>query len=176
MAKYQDNPGAEFVRKILDYDPQSGVFRWKHREDRAMRWNSRWAGKIAGYPIKGHIRIQIDGKPGHYAARLAWLYVYGEWPEEQIDHRDTVRSHNWIGNLRKATNAQNMQNRTGPQRNNSSGFLGVTAHGNTGKWRARIQSNGIQYEVGIFETPEAAAKARDAAARAIHGEFARTNS
>lgn len=44
------------------------------------------------------------------AHRLAWLYVHGEWPQREIDHKDNVRHHNWIGNLRDVSHSVNMQN------------------------------------------------------------------
>jgi len=176
LAKYQTDLTAKMVREILDYDPKTGIFRWKIRKDRSKRWNTRYAGTVAGYPIKGHIRIQLFGKPGYYAHRLAWLLCYGEWPEEQIDHKDNDRGHNAIGNLRKATNGQNMQNRAGPQKNGTSGYLGVFFSKQAGKWQAQLVVNGVRHYFGRYNTAAEAAVARDAGARKLHGDFAKTNS
>lgn len=65
------------------------------------------AGEIAGsFDKYGYITIGIDGK--YYKAhRLAWFYVHGLWPKEQIDHINLIKDDNRINNLRCATNSQN---------------------------------------------------------------------
>ncbi|MEK9720323.1 MAG: HNH endonuclease, partial [Quisquiliibacterium sp.] len=66
---------------ILDYDFETGIFRWK----KTMR-ASAWAGDVAGdVKPNGYIRIYFDGR-GYYAHRLAWFYFYGTWPKGDIDH------------------------------------------------------------------------------------------
>jgi hypothetical protein len=172
MPNYQRDLSADFVREILDYDPKTGIFRWKYRLDREANWNSRWVGKTAGYPIKGHIRIQIAGKPGYYAGPLAWLYMTGEWPPDQVDHRDLDRGNNRWTNLRLADNSQNNCNREA-QANSRSGIRGVQIHG--GRWRARITARGRTYELGYFVTVQEAVAAYAVAAKELHGEFARAH-
>lgn len=78
------------VRALLDYCPETGVFRWRERagsEHEVICWNPKWAGKIAGYIDKrGYRRIKINAT--YYAAhRLAWIYVTGEWPTLDLDHK-----------------------------------------------------------------------------------------
>ena len=66
---------ADFVRSILDYDPKTGVLLWKHRPKALRRWNSRHAGKIAGYRQNGYLVIQV-GKGNNYRAHhLAWVHL-----------------------------------------------------------------------------------------------------
>lgn len=174
MKKVRKNLTAKFVRSILAYDSKTGIFRWRYRKDRHVNWNSRWVGKVAGSEIKGHITIQVKGRgTSYYAQRLAWLHHYGHWPRHEIDHRDGVRSHNWIKNLREADDSQNACNKA-MQSNNTSGFVGVTFHPATGKWRAAINVREKKYSLGLHKTPELAAKARNKAALALHGEFAKT--
>lgn len=172
-AMYRRHLTAEFVRSILDYNPETGIFRWKHRADRAKNWNTRWAGKVAGHQFEGYIVIQLDRPNGAFqAARIAWLYVHGEWPPDQVDHINLVRDDNRIANLRAANNLQNNSNR-GPQRNNkSSGLRGVHFHTQTGKWRAKINVDSKTHSLGLHHTPEEAAAARDAAAKRLLGEYA----
>ena len=88
------------------------------------------------------------------------------------DHRNGNGLDNQRHNLRPATNAQNVMNK-GARPDNTSGFKGVTreAHG----WRAVIKANGARRHLGYFSTPELAARAYDAAAVEMHGEFARFN-
>ena len=166
---------ADHVRSILDYDPLTGIFRWKVRSDVASkwadRWNRRYAGSIAGGPrTGGDILIRIFKR--HYAAhRLAWLYMTRDWPTNDIDHKNTIKSDNRFENLRPATDTQNNCN-VGPRRHNTSGYKGVTKHKN--KWVAQICYRGNHIYLGIFTTREEAAAAYREAARQLHGEFARS--
>lgn len=158
---------AELVRELLEYSPETGSFQWKERPARSS-WNATWPGKTAGsLDSKGYLRFQVAGQM-HKAHRLAWLYVHGKWPAGEIDHIDGNRSNNAIANLRVATPRQNQQNKTAKV--NASGFRGVSKRGR--KWRALVTINGRRTHVGIFDTPEAASAAYEAAAAEHYGEFA----
>ncbi len=181
---------AEQVRALLDYDPETGVFRWRPRpasmftsgqktaEHAANIWNSRYAGKIAGgVSCEGRSTpywcIDINRRH-YYAHRLAWLYVHGEWPPEQVDHIDSDGLNNRIANLRLATRSENCRNSRTP-RTNTSGLKGVSASGcANGRWRARIKISGREHHLGTFDTPEEAHAAYAAAAREHFGEFGRS--
>jgi hypothetical protein len=105
--------GAEYLRSILDYDPDEGVFRWRHRswdDIQSYGWNTRCAGKVAGcISWTGYRVININGVQ-YTAAKLAWLHHFGEWPQYKLRcincKRDDVR----ISNLETAP-------RTGWRRN-----------------------------------------------------------
>src|SRR5574337_1093125 len=91
----------EKLKELLEYNPVSGDFYWK-----VNRGNAR-AGDKAG-TIKvvkdawSCISIMVSGK--HYLAhRLAWFYIYGEWPDTDIDHKDGNSLNNAFLNLRLAT-------------------------------------------------------------------------
>lgn len=75
-------------------------------------------------------------------------------------------------NLRRSTQSQNNQNRR-IQRNNSSGYKGVSWHQGRRRWEAIIQANGKRKDLGGFPTPELAYEAYCHAAIQLHGEFAR---
>jgi hypothetical protein len=87
---------AEYVRRILDYDPCTGLLRWKRRDDiGSWGWNTRCAGKIAGCIHRNGYRvITIHGRQ-YPAAQLAWLHYYGKWPLSDLmyvnDDRDDAR-------------------------------------------------------------------------------------
>jgi hypothetical protein len=160
----------ERLMELLSYDPKTGVFRW--RASPTNRANIIPAGSIAGHSHKrGYVRILIDGR-SHAAHRLAWLYVYGAYPADQIDHRDGVRRNNAIANLRDASNQQNQWN-VGPKRTSQTGIKGVWPK--AGKYIARIQNGQRQQHLGYFETPEEAREAYTKAAAELHGAFARTS-
>lgn len=89
---------------------------------------------------------------------------------ELVDHRNRDRLDNRRPNLRIADRSQNGMNR-GAQRNNTSGFKGVSLH-RTGKWRAYITADGKTRHLGLFATPAEAHRAYSIAAQALHKEFA----
>lgn len=145
---------AQRLRQLLRYDAQTGDFTWLVGTARLQL-----AGRLAGTgDRRKYNRIGVDGRqyPAH---RLAWLYVHGSWPESFIDHINGVKKDNRIANLREATNAQNMQNMRRPRGDGSSGFLGVTWHGDTSKWQAQIKTGGKNKYLGLFDTAEAAHEA-----------------
>jgi hypothetical protein len=158
---------AERLRDLLDYDPETGAFRWR----KAPR--GRKSGDIAGSVSKvhGYREIGLDERL-HLAHRLAWLYVHGRWPAHHIDHRDSNPTNNAIVNLREATHAENLHNR-GKSCNNSSGFKGVSLDSSRHKWRAEIMKDRKRVFLGRFADKETAAAAYASAAGRLHGEFAR---
>lgn len=158
----QDKLTAERVRELFHYDPETGVFtRRISRQGQHGR-----VGEIAGY-LKpcGYVNIWIGAN--YMAHRLAWLYVYGEWPNGQIDHINRVRNDNRIGNLRVVTHAQNMENRK-VQRNNTSGYTGVYPDRCGRRWTARISSKGKWLYLGSFRSAEEASAAYRKAAAELH--------
>ena len=148
---------AEYLRSILNYDPVSGIFTWKVRTSRRVK-----VGDIAGCPGGGgYLRIKVCSRP-HKAHRLAWLYVYGVWPKDQLDHVNRVRTDNRISNLREVSHKQNHQNRSKPS-NNTSGHPGVVWNKQRSKWQAQIKHNQKSIHLGYFSILEEAIAARKAA-------------
>lgn len=157
----------ERLLELLDYDQGTGIFTWKGRTGRGQHARNK-SGCVAGsVNSKGYTTITVDGGV-HRAHRLAWFFVHGVWPEHQIDHRDTVRHHNWIGNLREATGEQNAQNQRRPHRNNKSGFLGVSWDSGKEKWVPMLHVNGRNKRLGAFKTPEEAHQVYVRAKLALH--------
>lgn len=97
------------------------------------------------------------------AHRLAWLYMTGEWPRQEIDHIDGDRANNKWLNLRDVDHATNMQNRRVAQSNNVGGFLGVSRRAES----IHIAYVGTKY-IGSFRTPEEAHAAYVQRKRAAH--------
>lgn len=146
----------ERLRELLDYSSETGLFTWKVDRRRAR------AGAVAGrrHP-NGYTYITVDYQ--HYRAhRLAWLWVFGVWPNGDIDHINRERSDNRISNLRSVTKSENQQNRS-INSNNKSGFMGVSWHGKSLRWQAHIRTNGKSRNLGTYLTPEAASAAYIAA-------------
>lgn len=151
---------AERVRGLLHYEPPTGELTW-----RVSRGGTARAGRVAGriMPTTGYRQISIDDRR-YLAHRLAWLYVYGVWPPDEIDHINGVKDDNRLSNLRLATHKQNKRN-TKRQKNNTSGVTGVRYHKRRKKWVAEIRVNGKNIHLGYFDTLEEAMAARLAALR-----------
>jgi len=162
MAKSDLN--SERVRELLDYNAETGVFRWRNKGRKHA------AGAIAGSadPSHGYIRIVVDGELC-YAHRLAWLYMFGEWPRNSIDHMNGDNSDNSFGNLRDVTQATNAQNiRSAMASNRTTGMLGASLRKDTGRYTARMRVPGKYLALGCFDTPEQAHEAYVEAKRRLH--------
>jgi hypothetical protein len=156
------------LRELLNYDPESGVFRWLVPRGRGVK-----AGDITGThkSTAGHIQINVDGRR-YQAHRLAWLYMTGSWPAYQIDHADCDKINNKWSNLREASRSENGANR-GVLANNKCGLKGASWDNKSGKWRATITVSGRWTMLGYFDTAAEAHAAYVAKATELFGEFAR---
>lgn len=165
-------PKQSFVREWLDYDPITGIFRWRKQPGCARRV----VGCVAGTKRNGTYVLIRLGEYGQLAAhRLAWIYVHGiEIGGSEIDHIDGNPSNNAISNLRLATSSQQKQNRR-VQSNNRSGLKGAFYHAchKGKKWRSQIKVGDTLIFLGYFHTPEEAHEAYADAALQYFGEFAR---
>lgn len=145
--------------KLLDYDPETGVFKQK-----IFWWKRKPGDIVGGRTPQGYWYVGVGGKqyPAH---RLAWFYVYGNWPIADIDHINRNRLDNRIANLREATRAENLRN-TEIRNSNQSGVKGVSLRSlRNGRrpnkaWVASIMVNGKRKHLGHFFTVAEAAKAR----------------
>ena len=133
----------EYLKFILNYNEITGIFTWENRPSNRIQLK-----QIAGCEQKiGYITIQINKK--HYKAhRLAWLYVYGEWPKNQIDHINGIRNDNRIENLRDVSVRENSSNGV-EHRNNK--LIGAYITKDK-KWKSQIQINKKLIYLGIYNT------------------------
>lgn len=113
------------------------------------------------------MQISLDGRL-YLSHRLAWLYAFGEWPPDQIDHVNGVREDNRLCNLRKASNAENMQNQRRAKPGNKSGLLGARFNRRDGRWRSDITTSGKRVFLGQFDTAQEAHRAYLAAKAEAH--------
>lgn len=160
------------LREIFICDPEQGTLVWRERP--GVVGNRRVAGKPAGALNTAGYRVVTVRPQWMYVHRVVWAMAHGEWPTHRIDHVNGDRSDNRLANLREASHAENLSNR-GAQVNSQSGIKGVYRETFTGRWRASIQHEGKTYNLGRYDTPEAAQAAYRAAAERFHGAFARTD-
>ena len=151
------------IHKALSYDAISGVFKW-----RIKRTNNVNIGAIAGTrTIKGYCQITILSRR-YYAHRLAWLYVKGHFPSNQIDHIDGDKFNNKFSNLQEVTNRGNQENLKRAKSNNISGLLGVRKVTNSNKFCAQIIVKGKPLHLGVFDRAKDAHEAYIKNKRKLH--------
>lgn len=154
----------EYLRKLLDYDPNTGILIWKVDRGRNAKRGNR-AGWITP---KGYRKIELKGHNIH-VTNLIWLLMTGGWPELEVDHKNKVRDDNRWENLRLATGSQQKMNNN-IYKNNTSGCAGVAIDRNL--WRARISINGKRITLGRFKDKNDAISAYEKARLEMFGEFA----
>lgn len=156
------NLTAARLRELLSFDELTGIFTW--RESRS----SRRAGDPAGcLDYEGYRVIRVESKTCR-AHRLAWLYVYGKWPDDQIDHINGLRDDNRLANLRDVTRFVNAQNKRTTRAKTASGRQGVTPDKYSDKWVAKLFIDGKVTVLGKFDDIDCAEQAYLAAKRTHH--------
>lgn len=160
------------LSELLDYS-DDGTLLWRVREREwfvsskaQATWNGRYPGTPALHKIGNHgYRCGTICSVGFLAHRVVWAMHNGVWPDE-CDHRDGVRSHNRIENLRDTDKSGNQRN-AGLRADNTSGRVGVYRRADSGRWGACIGvDSGIKH-LGTFETREEAVTARETAERSL---------
>lgn len=142
------------LKELLNYNPDTGIFTWRYSRRGAKKGST--AGSNDGY---GYTSIRVNSKP-YGSHRLAWLYMFGAWPKNQIDHINHDRVDNRIENLREVTRQENGRN-LALNKKNTSGVTGVRRKGN--QWYATIGVNGSKVRLGGFKDKFEAICARKSA-------------
>jgi recombination endonuclease VII/HNH endonuclease len=153
----QSDLKVEFVRDVLAYDPQTGIFTWKKPTSAKVS-----VGSVAGVvATNGRRYIGVLGER-HSAHRLAWFYHYGEWPtvnvRQENGNYDDVR----IANLIQETPTETAL-RGSIRSSNKSGVTGVSWSADKNKWIATITRDYKRVHLGYFSTIDEAKAAYEAA-------------
>lgn len=155
------------IRQLVMYDPFTGIFVWKYRDrkwfktDTAYKsWNTKYAGKTCfnTVDLEGYHIGSVLGKK-LYAHRVAWALINNQWPDNEIDHENGIRSDNRYLNLFDKTHKGNGLNQ-GLKITNTSGVNGVQWHKNRKKWHASIRIGGKLKHIGVYKNIDEAAQAR----------------
>jgi hypothetical protein len=164
---------AETLRSLLSFCAETGEFYWKSESRCGFKKSvlCHSAGDRAGTPRKdGRIVIRVEGKL-YLRYRLAWLYVYGQWPDQELDHINGNSSDDRMENLRDVPRGINQQNlRKAYKNKTSSSLLGVyTNKGRPKKpWRSSLHIDGREKYLGAFATEQEAQEAYLSAKRKHH--------
>lgn len=145
------------LKDLLSYCSSTGLFTWVKSR------GSRIKGDIAGCLFKTsngktYIRIKVKGRK-YMAHRLAFLFVTGSWPEDEMDHVNGDGTDNGWLNIRSVTHSENMLNKRVPHAS-VSGISGVTWNKRVSKWQVAIRKDGRQHYLGVFADVELAALIR----------------
>jgi hypothetical protein len=140
----------ELLKEYLHYDPETGIFTWI--KDRP---SYNCIGKIAGSLKNNYRIIKFCGKD-YLEHRLAWFYVYGEWPKNQVDHINGIKSDNRISNLRDVTNRQNALNK---KRHRGGRLPGTAFKSGYKKYSSEVLVEGKRKLLGYFDTEQEAHEA-----------------
>ena len=148
------------LRKILDYDPDTGQLIWKVTRGSRARIGTI-AGTNVGSANDGRKQMGLNGKR-RMNSSVVWFWHHGVWPPS-LDHRDGDASNNRIKNLRISNQQQNSLNRIA--------------------WRSRDLPKGVyrsgsrfkavykEKHLGSYNTPEEASAAHRGASLYEDGEF-----
>lgn len=153
----------QLLKETLAYDPLTGVFTWIPVRGRGMHKRVGVAGSV--HYLSGYRYITFNGRLV-FAHRLAFLYMTGEWPSDQVDHITGERDNNAWLNLRVVSNSENMQNISRAHGDTLTGELGVTFRRN--RYEARIQVGKRRKHIGTFKNKEDAVQAYRAAKLLAH--------
>ena len=158
------------LRQILHYDAKRGVWRWRVRPAQHVQ-----LGSIAGtLNSKGYRYIVINGKQ-YKSSRLAWFYICGYFPENQVDHRNRNPSDDRWENLREVSPQCNQRNcKLSSQ--NTSGVKGVCWHKRAEKWHAQIAVNSKNKHLGYHDDFTEAVAHRLAAEQCLNWSGCDSNS
>lgn len=154
------------LKEIVIYDPDTGEFTWRVPRKKCS------VGARAGRPnAYGYTRICVDWND-YLAHRLAFLYMTGRFPAVgvDVDHINRIPNDNRWVNLRLASHGDNLAN-TGVQKNNTSGYRGVSWDRSKGKWTAAGYKHGKSVFLGRYADLEEAASVAEAWRKEHHGEF-----
>lgn len=158
------------LKCLMHYDPDTGIFTSKIKRGKVT------VGKKVGTlnPLNGYLKCCVNRKQ-YQMHRLAWLYVYGKFPDKEIDHINGIKTDNRISNLRDVTPSENQHNKWKAQSNNKSGLLGAFYVKREGRYMSYISCNKKRHYLGLFDTDQKAHEAYMEAKIKLHTSANRHN-
>ncbi len=157
------------VRRLFDYNPETGDL------VRKITVSSKGKkGQVAGsIGPQGYILIKIN-QVSYRVHRIIWLWLYGVFPKNEMDHINHNRADNRRINIREATHLINSRNLSMSKRN-TSGTTGVHWCKGDKRWGALISVSCKRIFLGHYKKIDDAIQARGIAEKKYgfhknHGE------
>ncbi len=172
--KFMNELTQEYLKSILNYDPETGIFKWNKKHCEHLKkcncnaFNAQHYNKVAGSINKnGYLEIRINKKhiPLH---KIATIIMKGYSYKKETDHINGIKTDNRLINLREANKSENQQNLKNSKKNNKLGMLGVCYRKHAKAYCAQITLNYKNKFLGYFETKEEASEAYIKAKRELH--------
>lgn len=159
----------EDLRRQMRYEPETGKLFW------LISKKGVTAGRqVSPRPTSdGYMQCVFNGQH-YYQHVLIWFYVTGNWPAEDIDHKNRNRADNRWENLREATRSQNHYNKACQY--NKLGVKNVTKYTPGSGYTVTSRVNGKIVNFGTYRTLEEAAEVARGVRVEHHGEFANHDS
>ena len=155
---------ARRLQAILQYEPDTGLFRWRINGRGCFIRKGAIAGTINS---QGYRQMKVDGS-FYKASRLAFLWMTGKWPKKIVDHINCQKGDDRWENLRDADYSQNGAN----MRVRREGLKGVVFNKRRGTYSAFICKDYHVQNLGRFDSEEDAHAAYVAEAKRRFGEYA----
>ena len=144
----------KYIKQVFNYAPETGIVTWNVRRSNRVR-----LGGIVGYKNPGgYLQVRLEKKLW-MLHRLIWLWMTGDHPKGEIDHKNGDRQDNRWNNLRDVDKFKNMQNRKKADKDSCTGVLGVCFDKQSGKFRAQRVVNGRKILNKLFTNIEDASEA-----------------
>lgn len=148
------------LKELLNYNPDTGIFTWI-----ISRGKARSGHIVSCLDSDGYVVVTIDQKL-RKAHRLAFLYMDGYLPENQVDHINRIKHDNRYENLREVSSQCQARNKPLTPRN-TSGVSGVYWSAADKTWKAGICISHERKHLGAFRDFDEAVYHRYAAEQCI---------
>jgi hypothetical protein len=156
----------EQSREWFRYNKKTGRLTWAVQ--RRGRGGLTQIGDDVGFVGDAGYRRTTINRRNYLIHRIVWLYVTGEWPKYDIDHRNGIGTDNRLCNLRLAPGAVNQENQRRSFHSNKSGLLGAWPSSDGKKWRSAIKVGPKFHFLGYFDQAIDAHRAYVKAKRKLH--------
>lgn len=152
----------------MRFHPTNRPNEWAYVDDKYA-----WLIAACSWYVKntGHVQGRVKGKD-QFLHRVIVELEGLDWL--QVDHKNRNPLDNRFSNLRLTTDRQQRAN-TGKQKNNTSGYKGVSWSRNAKKWCAQTSVYRRHVHLGYFTNKHEAARAYNQAALKYFGEYACLN-
>ena len=173
----------EYIKSRFDYDPDSGLVKWKPVADNSTGWNTKYAGTYpSATDALGYIRAKITmgDWSGYVSIHRICFFIHNGYLPVVVDHINGNVKDNRACNLRAADFERNTWNRI-PNRDTMTGRKGVSTvkymsgpnQGGICGYTARIGHKGVREYLGFFKSYEEASAAYDKRETELRPEYVR---